>query len=132
MHALIVARASRIRDKEAAVPAMAFPTICRDGGVCACEASAGGRVSRVGARFTQERTAQLPEDTARSVTPILPVAAHICVQESRPYTVRDPVAVWGRDLRIGSPRMGRGRTAMNRATPKRSGVTPRRAGACSA
>ena len=32
---------------------MTFPIISRGGGVCACEASAGGRVSRVGARFTQ-------------------------------------------------------------------------------
>ena len=60
MHAFIVARMSHVRDKTAA-PALTFPIICRGGGVCACEASAGGRVSRVGARFTQERTAQLPE-----------------------------------------------------------------------
>nr|DAS16025.1 MAG TPA: hypothetical protein [Caudoviricetes sp.] len=42
----------------------------------------------------------------------------------------------GRGIGAGSahwcPRRGRGRAAMNRATPKRSGVTPRRAGACSA
>lgn len=37
-------------------------------------------------------------DTATS----LPRGVHTCVQESRPHTVRDPVAVWRRDLRIGA------------------------------
>lgn len=59
---------------------MTFPIMTKGGGICAFEASAGGRVSRVGARFTQERTAQLPEGAERSVTSILPLAAHICVQ----------------------------------------------------
>ena len=30
----------------------------------------------------------------------IPRSAHICVQESRPHTVRDPVTARGRDLRI--------------------------------
>lgn len=47
MHALIVARVSHVRDK-AAAPAMTFPINSRGGGVCACEASAGGRASRFG------------------------------------------------------------------------------------
>lgn len=78
---------------KAAAPGMTFPIMSRGGGVRACEAGAGGRVSRVGARFTQYRTAPLPEGAARSVTSILHLAARICVQASRPYTVRDPVAV---------------------------------------
>ena len=47
MHALIVARASHVRDK-AAAPGLTFPIMTKGGGVCACEASAGGRVSRFG------------------------------------------------------------------------------------
>lgn len=70
MHASIITQAAQIRGK-AAAPAMTFPINSRGGGVCAVEASAGGRVSRVGARFTQDRTEQLPEGAARSVTSIL-------------------------------------------------------------
>ena len=37
-----------------------------------------------------------------SGAPSLPRSRHICVQESRPHTVRDPVTARGRDLRIGA------------------------------
>ena len=77
--------------QKAAAPAMTFPIIGRGGSVCAVEASAGGRVSRGGARFTQERTAQLPEWAARSIISILPPAARICNQASHPHAVRGPV-----------------------------------------
>ena len=84
---------------------MTFPIICRGGGVCAFEASAGGRASRVGARFAQvkPRTEVWKEGSVRgSVAPILPRGLHIYVQESRPHAVRDPVTMQGRDLRIGA------------------------------
>ena len=82
---------------------MTFPIMTKGGGVCACEASAGGRVSRVGARFTQERTAQLSEDAERSVTSILPLAAHIyvptraaCARQGVKTTARERNAANGR------------------------------------
>lgn len=52
MHAIIVTPVSQIRDK-AAAPGLTFPIMTKGGGVCAFEASAGGRASRVGARFAQ-------------------------------------------------------------------------------
>lgn len=48
MHAFTIARVSRVRDKKPPPPALTFPISCRGGGVCACEASAGGRVSHLG------------------------------------------------------------------------------------
>ena len=87
-----------------AAPGLTVPIKTKGGGVCACEASAGGRVSRVGARFTQVRTAQLPEGAARSVKWILPPAAHNCVhappnvrgcQDNQPRAQRRPSAILG-------------------------------------
>lgn len=47
MHAIIVARASRIRDK-AAAPCNDIPDHCRGGGICADAGGACARVSRFG------------------------------------------------------------------------------------
>lgn len=72
-----------------------------------------------------------------SGAPSLPRGGYTCVQESRPHTVRDPVAVWGRDLRIrarawagaarrtalllsgqGSPASGRGLQCLTSIWPR--------------
>lgn len=110
---------SFVREKQRPDRGSVVPILPR--GVCIC--------------VREKRTAQLPEGAARSVAPIVPLPAHICVQaaplmreaptrnlaevwgsgapslprsrhtcvqESRPHTVRDPVTVRGRDLRIGA------------------------------
>nr|DAO15704.1 MAG TPA: hypothetical protein [Caudoviricetes sp.] len=59
---------------------MTFPIMAGAAGFAHVRPARAARVSRVGARFTQERTAQLPEDAERSVTSIIRLAAHICVQ----------------------------------------------------
>lgn len=117
---------------KAAAPALTFPISCRGGGVCACEASAGGRASRVGARFAQDVPARNCGRKCADLVLLFYLGAGTSAYRKAAPSRERPCRRLGAGSAHGSPRMGRGRAAMNRATPKRSGVTPHRAGACSA